>query len=828
LDRFICVHGHFYQPPRENPWLEVVERQEDAYPFHDWNERIAAECYSPNTRARILDGDGRIIRLMNNYAWLSFNMGPTLLAWLEDAAPAAYAAVLDADVRSAQRFGGHGSAMAQVYGHAIMPLTGSRDRRTQVRWGVIDFEHRFGRAPEGMWLAETAVDDDTLEQLADAGIRFTVLSPYQAARVKPIGEDGWRDVAGGQVDPTQPYRVTLPSGRTIAVFFYDGPISQAIAFEGLLASSERFEQRLLEGFGDRDGPQLVNVATDGESYGHHHRHGEMGLAATFDRLAARDDVQVTNYAQHLSRFPPTAEAEIVQASSWSCAHGVERWRADCGCGSESDRHQRWRAPLRAALDELRDAVATRFETLASELLVDPWAAREDYLEVVLDREGQLGRFLARHATRPLDADATSRSVQLLELQRHALLMYTSCGWFFDELCRPEPVQVLRYAARAIQLTHELTGDDLEPAFLAALADAESNDPAYGDGRQVYEQLVRPAIADLDQVGAHFAISGLVRDYGDRERVGAFEVVRDDHHHYAAGRVQLHVGRLTVRSVVTLVERRLEFAVLHLGDHTFTCGLRPRGDDEDYRRLFADVTSRFDTADVPGVIRAIDRHLGAPQYSLRSLFRDERQRILDTVLATTLEEVEVSYRAIFRSRAPLMRFLTDVGATVPTALRSSAEVVINAELRRELATTALQPDDVRSLLDEAARFGVELDVAGLSHTISGTIARMAGRVRAGLDDVEERLARFDEVHVGLIARAETLLEVVETLPFEVDLRPAQDVLWWALQTHQVDLATRAQAGDDIALRWLGALEHLADAIGVVPPAVTTITDPTGAR
>jgi alpha-amylase/alpha-mannosidase (GH57 family) len=815
VERYICVHGHFYQPPRENPWLEAVERTDAAYPFHDWNERITAECYAPNARARILDGRGRITQLVNNYARLSFNIGPTLLSWMKDASPTTYADILEADERSAARYGGHGSAMAQVYNHAIMPLAPPRDRRTQVVWGLGDFRHRFGRAPEGMWLAETAVDDATLDLLSEHGIAFVVLSPYQAARTRREG-GAWVDVRGGRVDPTMPYLVELESGRSIAVFFYDGPISQGVAFEGLLTSADRFERRLLEGFGDRPGPQLVNIATDGESYGHHHRHGEMALAATLERLAHRDDVQVTNYAQYLELFPPTHQAEVVQSSSWSCAHGVERWRADCGCGSEGGQHQRWRGPLRDALEGLRLELADRFEQLAGELLDDPWSARDDYIEVVLDREANLAPFLERHAVRPLDGAETRRVVQALEMQRYALLMFTSCGWFFEELSRPEPVQVLRYAARAIQIAGTLTGDDLEPGFIAALAAAESNEPEFGDGRGIYEQSVRPEITGLQQVGAHFAISSLSWTYGRAERIGAYEVLRDVDELRAAGRAKLGYGRLTVRSVVTLDEAELEFGVLHFGDHNVVCGVRPRGDDAAYAAMGAEFEALFDTADFPGIVRAIDRHLGGTPYSLRSLFKDEQRRILDTVLETTVAEVEASYRGIYRGRAPLMRFLSDLGAKVPSSLRSAAEIVINADLRAELSTTSMDLHVVRASLDEAARYHVALDEVGLAHTLSASVARLAGRVGERLAEGDERLAAFEPEHEQLLDRVGALLAAVELVPFEVDLAPAQDVVWRALRDHDAALRDRIAAGDGTATRWLAELTRVAEAIDVVPP------------
>jgi alpha-amylase/alpha-mannosidase (GH57 family) len=828
VERSVCVHGHFYQPPREHPWLEIVELTDEAYPFHDWNERITAECYQPNTRARILDEQGRIQRIVNNYARISFNVGPTLLAWLEEAAPETYAGILDADRRSMARFGGHGSAIAQVYNHMIMPLANERDRRTQVVWGIRDFVHRFGREPEGMWLAETAVDEATLELLAEQGIRFTILSPYQASRTRRIGETAWHDVHGGRVDPTMPYRVSLSSGRSITVFFYDGPISRAVAFEGLLDSGQRFERRLLEGFNDRPGPQLVNIATDGESYGHHHRHGEMALADALHRLSAREDIKVTNYAQYLATHPPTHEAQVVPSSSWSCAHGVERWRSDCGCTTGAPgRHQRWRAPLRAALDFLRDELAGRFERMAAPLLADPWAARDDYIDVILDRDPErIDAFFEDHATRELDADEQRRTVQLLGMQRQAMLMYTSCGWFFDELARPEPLQVLRYAARAIQLARLAIGTsglmvggrvDLEEAFVERLAAAESNDPRYGDGRGIYEQRVRPAVVDLEQVGAHFAISSLFLSYQEAERIGAYEVVRDDYQLREAGRAKLAFGRLTVRSVVDLGSQRIEFGVVHLGDHNVACGVRPRGDDAAYRALARELERHFETADFPEIIRAVDDHVGSHPYSLRTLFRDEQRRILDSLLRATVEEAENLSRGTYRTRAPLMRFLADLGAAIPAPLLRAAEVVLNADLRTAFASSSVDPGHVRSLLAEAERFDVPLDRAGLAHTLSATVTRTSHRLAPVLTSDASPFARFGDDERATLERVQRLIEVAGLVPFDVDISSAQDLLWRTYRAHHADLAQRVAAGERTAIRWRDALAEVATALRVVPPS-----------
>jgi alpha-amylase/alpha-mannosidase (GH57 family) len=441
-DRYVCIHGHFYQPPRENPWLEEIELQDSAYPYHDWNERIAAECYAPNTASRLLDGEGRITGIVNNYSKISFNFGPTLLAWMERHDPSTYIAILEADKLSRKRFSGHGSALAQAYNHIIMPLANSRDKRTQIIWGIEDFQKRFGREPEGMWLPETAVDTETLEILAEQRIKFTILAPSQARCFRKIGENQeWQGVEGSKIDPTTSYLCRLASGRTLYLFFYDGPISQEVAFGGLLKNGEAFVQKLMGAFSEgRDQPQIVHIATDGETYGHHHRFGDMALAFCLHFIESSDLLTLTNYGEFLEKYPPIHEVQIFENSSWSCAHGVERWRNDCGCnsGMHSGWHQKWRGPLRGALDALRDQLIPAYTREASLYFKDPWQARDHYIEVILDRgEESIEAFLKKHTARELSKEEKSRVLKLLELQRHAMLMYTSCGWFFDEISGPE-------------------------------------------------------------------------------------------------------------------------------------------------------------------------------------------------------------------------------------------------------------------------------------------------------------------------------------------------------------------------------------------------------
>jgi alpha-amylase/alpha-mannosidase (GH57 family) len=826
VTRHVCVHGHFYQPPRENPWLEAIELQDSAYPYHDWNERITEECYAQNAASRVLDESGRIAHIVNNYASISFNIGPTLLAWMERNAPDIHDAIIDADRASAERFDGHGSALAQGYGHIIMPLASPRDRRTQVAWGVADFVHRFGRQPEGMWLPETAVDTDTLEALAEHRIAFTILEPHQAGRVRRLYGGMWTDVSRGGLDTTMPYLVRLPSGAEIAVFFYDGAVSRAVAFEGLLADGAAFAARLRHvPLPDRPGPRLVNIATDGESYGHHHRHGDMALAFVLRRLEQASDVELTNYAAFLAANPPTHEVEIVERTSWSCAHGVERWRSDCGCadGGNPDWAQTWRAPLRDALDWLHDELAPRFEERASKLLRDPWAARDAYVEVVLDRGSPNGeRFLREHARRPLDEGERIRVWSLLELQRHAMLMYTSCGWFFDDLGRIETVQVLRYAGRAIELAEESLGLDLEEGFLRRLARARSNRPAVGDGREVYETLVRPSIVGPNEVAAHYAVSSLFERPDRLTRVHRFVVSSQHRYERVAGDAHLAVGRIAVRANATTRRWSLEYAVLHLGDHNLDGGVRESGTDEALEQLHDHLAAPFEVADFPEVIRRLDRAFGERRFSIASLFRDERRAVLDRILDGAVGEATTSYRNIYRQRAPLMRYLGDIGAPIPRPFRLAAEVAVNADLRETLLDPAVDPGRVRSLMADAERWELDLDVEGLARALSRTVERLTDQAARELPE-PSLFEHYGPAEEAFFTQARALIQVAEDAPFEVDLARAQNLYYTAVRDVWPPLAERSAAGDATATAWLDQLRMLGESLRIaidgVPAGVT---------
>ncbi len=516
-EKYLCIHGHFYQPPRDNPWLEAIEYQPSAIPFHDWNERVTAECYAPNTRARVHRGDGLILELINNFTFMSFNFGPTLLSWLENARPWVYEQILEGDRKSIERYNGHGSAIAQVYNHIIMPLASKRDKLTQIRWGISDFRHRFGRDPEGMWLAETAVDSGTLQIMAEEGIKFTILSPYQALKVRPLDEKSgsatWQDVSGGQIDPTRAYRVRLDKkpNSHMAIFFYDGPLSRSVAYEKMLASGENFLSRIEQAFTNGQvEPKLVSIATDGESYGHHFKFGDLALSWIFHKLKGGSDINLTNYASFLELFPPKHEVVIKENTSWSCAHGVDRWKSDCGCklGSTPEWNQAWRAPLRQGLDSLSHSLAEIFEKEAGSLFKDPWEAREDYITLLLmSSDDQKREFLDRHALKTLSYEDKVKAFQLLESQRMSMFMFTSCGWFFDDISGLEATQVIKYASRAIDLVSPWDEKNLEADLLKTLAKAKSNDPAQGSGDQIYHKVIASSRMDPSRTAAHYALAG---------------------------------------------------------------------------------------------------------------------------------------------------------------------------------------------------------------------------------------------------------------------------------------------------------------------------------
>jgi alpha-amylase/alpha-mannosidase (GH57 family) len=797
IKRFICIHGHFYQPPRENPWLETVETQDSAAPYHDWNERICAECYATNGAARIQNNKNQITRIVNNYARMSFNFGPTLLSWLKENAPRTYRMILDGERRSRRTYGGHSSAMAQVYNHIIMPLASRRDRITQIRWGIADYVSHYGSPPEGMWLAETAADSESLELMAQNGIKFTVLAPHQCKRVRAMGEaegwpkNEWTATPGASIDTTRPYLVRFPSGASIAVFFYNGPASRAIAFEGLLNSGENFAARLKSGFKDSAQAQLVHVATDGESYGHHHKHGEMALAYAL-RLLERDrTVKLTNYGSHLEQFPPEYECEIEEDSSWSCVHGVERWRSNCGCNGGKPFNQLWRAPLRQALDDLRDALVPLTEAEGGKLFKNVWEARNGYIDVVLDRtDSHANRFFDLHGEHKLSEAERVRALELMEMQRHMQLMYTSCGWFFDDIAGIETVQIIAYAARVLQLAKELFGEQaagLEAAFLERLAVAKSNEAKYGDGAQIYKSSVETMELGLEQVAAHYAISSIFSTFAEETDLFCYRVRRISYEVRNSGRGRLAMGRAHIASAITGQQQSFSFAVLHFGDQNITAAVKPYSDKDAaaFDEFAAKAAEQVQRALFPEVIRLLDKEYGHVDYSLTSLFRDEQRRIVGLILNSTLWDIENSLTTIYDDHASLLHYLSQAGLPKPPALALAAGFAINAGLRRALETDPIDVAQMRSFLTLAKADEVPLDTPTLSYIADQRMKRAMVELQMSGGSLE------------LLDRALTLALNLAELPFDLNLWQAQNIWYEILVTSKYALTA---LGKDDRQRW----------------------------
>lgn len=764
MKRYLCIHGHFYQPPRENPWLEEIEVQDSASPYHDWNERITAECYRPNTAARLVDHDNKILDIVNNYAKISFNFGPTVLSWMERKEPEVYRQILEADRISVRQRGGHGNALAQVYNHLIMPLASRRDKVTQVRWGITDFESRFKRKPEGMWLAETAVDRETLQVLAEEGILFTILAPAQAKRIRPLSsapdgekEGAWEDVSGSKIDPTRPYRCLLENGLHIDLFFYDGPISHAIAFDQLLRSGEAFVERIKGGFSDeRAWPQLLHIATDGESYGHHFPHGDMALAYTLLQIERQQIAELTNYGEFLSKNPAVYEAEVFEKSSWSCPHGVERWRSNCGCqpGGHPDWSQAWRQPLREGLDGLKEALDLIFETNGKKWAKDPWKTRDAYIELIRRKEEDrldwesIERFFSQHQTRILNSREKEETLTLLEMQRNALLMFTSCAWFFDEISGLETTQVLKYAGRAIQLAREIdaggSGRKIEGTFIEKLKKAQSNIADFGDGAQIYERFIKTSFFSTKRVIAAFALTSLFEGVSTAADFYSYRIDLQDFQKVEDGLVTLAIGKVRLTSKITFTVEEAVFGVIHFGGHDFYSGVGGTLGAEEYDKMKSELIEEVSHGSQADLVKKMIRHFGGEGFSLKDLFMEERRKILSHISRTLFNRYEHMWREIYLDHQKLMRYLQSTQTQIPKTFLATAEQVLNHDLRDLLD---LFPDDQAlnrtvKMREEADRWGISLE----------------------LEPVEKRLRNLIEDEMKKLIESESISSINTVLHF----------------------------------------------------------------
>jgi alpha-amylase/alpha-mannosidase (GH57 family) len=798
MNRHICIHGHFYQPPRENPWLEIIETQESAYPYHDWNERINAECYEPNAVTRILGEKGKITGIENNYEKISFNFGPTLMSWIEESSPQVYEALLDADRLSAKRFGGHGNAIAQVYNHMIMPLADRHDKITQVIWGISDFKKRFKRQPEGMWLPETAVDMDTLRILVEHGIKFTILAPRQAKRVRPLGRSNWDEVPDGSIDPTMPYLVKIPSGGEIGIFFYDGGISHNIAFGDLLSKGENLANNILAAASNKkEVPHLIHVATDGETFGHHHKFGEMALAYCLNHIESGNHAKLTNYGEFLEKHPPTHEVELFENSSWSCMHGIERWRNNCGCNSGTNPGwtQAWRKPLRKAMDWLRDTLIPLYENEAPKYFIRPRDARNSYIRVILDRSrNNVEKFFRIHTERELSHEEKVTALKLLEMQRNAMLMYTSCGWFFDEVSGVENVQIMQYASKAMQYAAEIKeGLSLESEYLMYLKETPSN--KFENAARVYEKYVKPAECDLLRVGAHYCISSIFENYAEETTICCYSTKSDSYEQLEAGKLKFAVGKTHIISDVTWEEISISFAVLHFGDQNISAGVRNFISPEDLSKLKGELKDAFERGDIPEIVRLMDNHFNGNIYSLWHLFKDEQKKVLDQILQLTYEGVETAYRQMYENNFTIMNFYDSLQHKIPRPFLAAAEYIINTDLKRIFEEETLDKAKLNRLIDEVNRWAVRLDTTTIGFSVNSWV-----------NAIMENLSN-DPKQIQLYEQIIDVMEIIKPLSLSLNLWKAQNN-YFLININVFDsIKSDADRGDSNARNWIDSFIKL---------------------
>lgn len=771
-DIFLTIHGHFYQPPRENPWLEAIELQDSALPFHDWNERINKECYNPNSISKIVDNRNRILDVVNNYEHMSFNFGPTLLSWMEHFAPLTYERIIKADIESVSEHSGHGNAMAQVYNHIIMPLANENDKQTQIKWGIRDFEYRFGRKPEGMWLAETAVDDETLKYLEENGIKFTVLSPYQALKFRQEGDKDWQDVSWGNIDPARSYRYYIKSapGKFIDLFFYDGAISRSVAFDELLKDGNKFIKRLKEGISDcRDYPQLINIATDGESYGHHTKFGDMALSYVLKIRAKDEGFKITNYAEYLDKYRSNCEVDIKQASSWSCFHGVGRWKEDCGCstGGHPGWNQKWRKPLRDALDYLRDELIVVFENEGQKYFDNVWNVRNKYINVILDRnEMNVKKFQQENFKPDLTDDDKVRAMELLEIQRQAMLMYTSCGWFFSEISGIETVQIMKYAARAMQLAARFTSKNLEEKFLEILSQAKSNIPEFGTGKDIFERFVKPSIITVKQIATLWALSSLYQDFEDEENVYCYTITRKAYKKVQKNSSTFIVGHIEIQSKITLQKSNVMFALMQYAGGDFHCTIKEYSDDAEFNRIKNDLIKIYTMNTLTEIIRALDEYFGKEYFTLKDIFIEERRKILQILLKGKLEKFSQTYQEMYDEGKGSIYHLQGLGLSIPDEFKISAEYALSHKFNDIVVHSGgfVEDDLIQQATDinfEAKKIDIKLDKSPSNLVFSKKILQNINRL----------------VHSFEIQQADVVLEIfdnIRKLELNVDIAEAQNI------------------------------------------------------
>ncbi len=777
--KYLTVHGHFYQPPRENPWIEEIELQESAHPQHDWNEKISWQCYRPNGSSRIVDGNNSIVEISNNYRYMSFNFGATLLSWLEKYDTNAYHKILEADKLSISEHNGHGNAIAQVYNHIIMPLANRNDKITQVLWGLKDFQKRFNRNSEGIWLAETAVDAQTLEVLIDCGVKFTILSPHQAKCVNKIGEKNWQDVSWGTIDPSRAYRYYVDGTnkeKYIDLFFYDGSISKSVAFDNLLCDGVRFAHRLNDGYvEDRHHPQIINIATDGESYGHHTKFGDMALAYILRVGAKNLGFTITNYGEFLEKYPPEYEVDIKPVSAWSCCHGIGRWQDNCGCSTGAQPHwnQAWRKPLRQAMDYLRDEMIKLCTQEGAKYYKNFWEARNNYIDVIISRsKTSIEKFLLENTRKNLSSKNKVQAIKLMEIQRFCQLMYTSCGWFFADISGIETTQIMKYAARAIELAKEFSDTNFEKHYLSILQKAKSNIHEFGSGKEIYNKWVKTSVVSVYKVGAQFAIESEFDANKNNEifDLYCYEIKKHTSKKTSNSIGTLTIGKFEIASKITLEKRELSYVMLQTHHYDFYCFIKDFNCQDDYNIEKDEILKEFKTEDITNILKTIKLYYGSKSYGLIDIPIDRRKSILKGLVVNKLEKAAETYKELYESLLKPISYLNDIGMDIPESFRVCAKYTLVKSFKKELSSITTYTDKKKSeklikIKELTDKFHIKLNKHAVMKILSDNLLQLTAKLKEAPNgkNTRELLNFFD-----LMEKLKTELEISESQNVFYDL------------------------------------------------------------
>ena len=702
---FITIHGHFYQPPRENPWTEQIELQPSAQPFHNWNARINKECYKANCFARILNSENLIENIINNFQYISFNIGPTLMKWIKENSKETYYKILEADKNSIELYSGHGNAIAQVYNHTILPLAKNKDKHTQILWGIEDFKTHFKREPEAIWLAETAVNQDTIDVLVEFNLKYIILSPFQACKVRPLGKKKWTDVSTGNIDITMPYKQYSRDGRSINIFFYNHTISSAIGFEHLLTNSYLLVEKFQQFIWDANRPILISTCTDGESYGHHEKFGEMCLAHFIKHSSQKHGLTLTNYGQFLELYKPTHEVQIKsgfqgEGTAWSCAHGVGRWIRNCGCsdGGYPSWNQHWRTPLREAFNWLHDQILKAYQIKASHLLKDLQQAKNSYINIISNRNPENRReFLKKFCTKKNITDHESALIfRFMEALYQCQLLFTSCAWFFADISGLEPIQNLKYAARAIQLIKIYLKNDLENDFLNKLIFIKSNNASQGTAKDIYNKEVKSSIINYKMIVSNYAIVSFILNEFKPRKIYNYNIEPVNHEQRKNINKPLEKGMVWLHDNYTGEKLGYIYFLFPKSIRNMRC--YTLNNKENFE---------FNITTIETIEQEISILTNEKYYTIKDLFTDNREQIIKLAFSKQMKQTEKMLDKLYDKNIELLETFYETRLPIPKILKTLCEYVYSNKIDNTLIkqdSQSLESEKIAETFKYANRLG----------------------------------------------------------------------------------------------------------------------------